>query len=194
MLKSELAQAGSALASIQCDASRSEITGARTALAGGDTRPAELILARVVASATEISQKAEAHYRLGRLALANIDYDKGLSHLRQASKLAPYDLRINASLAELIDILVMLVDAEPLPPATLAVLEELLLVQDRPAVAEQLYQRALEFDERACGPDHPRTVGSLRSVARLYRRQHRYEEAGDALRAGLDDRRGDIRP
>lgn len=177
VLKSELAQAGSALASIQCEASRSEIIGARKALDSGDTRPAELILARVAASAIEISQTAEAHYRLGRLALANIDYGKGLSHLRQASELAPYDLRVNASLAELVDIVVTLVDAEPLPPATLTVLEELLLVQDRPAVAEQLYQRALGFHERACGPDHPRTVGSLQSLARLYRRQQRYEDA-----------------
>lgn len=177
VLKSELAQASSALASIQYKASRSEIIGARKALASGDTRPAELILARVAASAIETPQTAEAHYRLGRLALANIDYDKGLSHLRQASELAPYDLRINASLAEMVDVQVMLVDAEPLPPATLAVLEELLLVQDRPAVAEQLYQRALGFNERACGPEHPRTVGSLQSLARLYRRQQRYEEA-----------------
>ena len=177
VLKSELAQAGSALASILCDASRSEIIGARKALDSGDTRPAELIFARVAASAIEIPRTAEAHYRLGRLALANIDYGKGLSHLRQASELAPHDLRVNASLAELVDIVVTLVDAEPLPPATLTVLEELLLVQDRPAVAEQLYQRALRFNERACGPDHPRTVGSLRSLARLYRRQQRYEEA-----------------
>jgi tetratricopeptide (TPR) repeat protein len=177
VLKSELAQAGAALMSMQSHASRSEIVGARTALNSGDTRPAELIFQRAANSGTPIAQTAEGHYRLGRLALANIDYAKGLQHLRQASAIAPDDLRVNASLAKLIDVLVTLIDAEPLPPAVLRVLEEVLLVQGRPAIAEQLYQRALAFYERAFGPDYPQTVRSLNSLARLYCRQQKHDEA-----------------
>jgi tetratricopeptide (TPR) repeat protein len=177
MLKSELAQAGSALMSMQSHASQSEISCARTALDSGDTRPAELIFARAANSRVDIAKTVEAHYRLARLALATIDYGKGLQHLRQASEIAPDDLRVNASLAELVDVLVTLVDAEPLPPTVLRVLEELLLVQDRAAVAEQLYEHALAFYERAFGPDHPRTVSSLKSLARVYNRQQKHNQA-----------------
>ena len=122
VLKSELAQASTALTSMQSHASRFEIIGARKALNAGDTRRAELIFGRIAAARTDVGQTVEAYYRLGRLALANIDYGKGLAYLRQASELASYDLRVNASLAELVDILVTLVDTEPLPPATLGVL------------------------------------------------------------------------
>jgi tetratricopeptide (TPR) repeat protein len=177
MLKSELAQAGSALMSMQSHASQSEISGARTALDSGDTHPAELIFARAANSGAHIAKTAEAHYRLARLALAHIDYGKGLQHLRQASEIAPDDLRVNASLAELVDVLVKLVDAEPLPPTVLRVLEELLLVQDRARVAEQLYERTLAFYERAFGPDHPRTVRTLKSLARVYNRQQKHDRA-----------------
>ena len=95
VLRSELAQAGSVLMSMQSHASRSEIIGARAALNSGDTHPAELIFARAANSGVHIAKTAEAHYRLARLALANIDYGTGLQHLRQASEIAPDDLRVN---------------------------------------------------------------------------------------------------
>jgi tetratricopeptide (TPR) repeat protein len=178
VLKSELAQAGSALMSMHSHASQSEIIRARIALNSGDTRPAELIFTRAATSGVHIAKTAEAHYRLARLALANIDYGTGLQHLRQASEITPDDLRVSASLAELVDVLIALVDAEPLPPTVLRVLEEVLLVQGRAAIAEQLYEHALAFYDRAFGPDHPRTVRSLKSLARLYNRQQKHSEAG----------------
>jgi tetratricopeptide (TPR) repeat protein len=177
MLKSELAQAEAALASMRSDASGSQLIGARRALEGGDTRPAEIIFARAASCTTDRIQAAEAHYRLGRLASANIDYAKALEHLRRAAELAPDDFRIGASLAELAGVMSRLVDVEPLPPAALAVLEEVLLVQGKHGAAEQLYRHALAYHERACGPDHPRTAASLESLARLYRRQQKHDEA-----------------
>ena len=49
-------------------------------------------------------------------------------------------------------------------PTVLRVLEEVLLVQGRAAIAEQLYEHALAFYDRAFGPDHPRTVRTLKEL------------------------------
>mgnify|MGYP003834328099 CR=1 FL=1 len=45
------------------------------------------------------------------------------------------------------------------------------------AKAEPLYQRALQINEQALGPDHPDTLVPLYELAVMYSKTHRKEEA-----------------
>jgi len=53
------------------------------------------------------------------------------------------------------------------------------------AKAEPLYQRSLEFSEKALGPDHPVVATALNNLAELYKARDNYAEAEPLSRRSL---------
>ena len=49
--------------------------------------------------------------------------------------------------------------------------------QDKPAAAEQMYQRALQGYEKAWGPEHTSTLGTVNNLGNLYKSLDRLEDA-----------------
>jgi len=73
-------------------------------------------------------------------------------------------------------------EADPLLLNNLGVV---LAAEAKYAEAEPLYQRALEIDEKALGPDHPAVATHLSNLAALYYHEGKYAQAEPANRTRL---------
>jgi len=52
--------------------------------------------------------------------------------------------------------------------------------------AEEMYRRALEWDEKSMGPEHPSTLTSVSYLARVLQDQRKYEAAEEMYRRALE--------